>query len=541
MPGANMKADRRTALGLGAAAVAAAGGGLAYALGRRPDLPPGKLGGADMARGHRLRDGGFPAPSVERDVDLVIAGGGVAGLSAGWRLADAGFTRFQLLELEDEVGGNARSGRNPVSAYPLGAHYLPVANREARALQHLLRQLGMITGDRDGVPVYDPAQLCADLQERLFWQGRWQEGLIPRTGLATQDREDLAAFNRAMDGFSKRVGSDGKPAFAVPSAYSSRDPALTALDKQDFAAWLDAQGWHSPVLRAHVRYAMRDDYGTEPHAVSAWAGIHYFAARRGWAANGAGENELTWPEGNGRLAARLAGFFPDNIARGHIVHRIARDGDRVLVDSFDVAANRTVRTRARAAILAMPHFIAARVCPELGDARAFSYAPWLVANVTVDRLPGGRGVPLAWDNVSSSSDSLGYVVATHQGPAAVTSGTVLTWYLPLSNMEPAAARRLLVERSADEWKRIVTDDLLALHPELDGAIREIALWRWGHAMIRPTPGFLERGQAHPPKPPLFLAHSDLSGLSLFEEAHYHGVRAAEGAMVLLHHPHESLL
>jgi hypothetical protein len=118
---------------------------------------------------------------------------------------------------------------------------------------------------------------------------------------------------------------------------------------------------------------------------------------------------------------------------------------------------------------------------------------------------------------------------------------VLTWYLPLSGMEPAAARRLLVERSADEWKRIVTDDLLALHPELDGAIREIALWRWGHAMIRPTPGFLERGQAHQPKPPLFLAHSDLSGLSLFEEAHYHGVRAAEGAMALLHHPHESLL
>ncbi|MDQ0248756.1 hypothetical protein J2W22_000803 [Sphingomonas kyeonggiensis] len=536
-----MKADRRGLLALGAVVVAAAGGGLAYALGRRPALPLGKLGGADLARGHRLRDGDFPAPSVEQEVDLVIAGGGVAGLSAGWRLADAGFTRFQLLELEDEVGGNARSGRNAVSAYPLGAHYLPVANREAKALQYLLRQLGMIAGDADGVPVYDPAQLCADLQERLFWQGRWQEGLIPRTGLTAQDREDLAAFNRAMADFSKRVGSDDKPAFAVPSAYSSRDPALTALDQQDFAAWLDAQGWTSPVLHAHVRYAMRDDYGTEPYAVSAWAGIHYFAARRGWAANGAGENELTWPEGNGRLTARLAGFFPDNIARGHIVHHVARDADQVLVDSFDVAASRTVRTRARAAILAMPHFIATRVCPELGDAKAFSYAPWLVANVTVDRLPGGRGVPLAWDNVSSSSDSLGYVVATHQGPAAITQGTVLTWYLPLSDMEPAAARRLLVERSADEWKRIVSDDLLALHPELDGAIREIALWRWGHAMIRPTPGFLERGQAHQPRPPLFLAHSDLSGLSLFEEAHYHGVRAAEGAMALLHHAHESLL
>jgi glycine/D-amino acid oxidase-like deaminating enzyme len=536
-----MRADRRAVLGLGAAAMAAAGGGLAYALEGEAPLPGGRLAGADMERGHRLRTGGFPAPSRFEQVDLIIAGGGVAGLSAGWRLTEAGFDRFRLLELEDQVGGNARSGRNHVSAYPLGAHYLPVANKEAKALLHLLRQLDMITGDSDGVPVYDPEQLCADMQERLFWQGRWQEGLIPRTGITAQDRRDLAAFEMTMAAFSKRVGSDGKPAFTVPMAYSSRDIDLVALDTLSFATWLDRQGWRSPVLRAHVRYAMRDDYGTEPDQVSAWAGVHYFAARRGWAANNAGENELTWPEGNGRLTARLAGFFPQRIAAGQIVHRVTREGERVLVDSFDVAANQTVRTSARAAILATPHFVATRLCGELGDTAGFSYAPWLVANVTVDRLPRGRGVPLAWDNVSSTSDSLGYVVATHQGPDAINAGTVLTWYLPLSSMPPAQARRLLVERSADEWKRIVRDDLLAMHPELEDAIARIELWRWGHAMIRPTPGFLGHGAAVEPLPPLFLAHSDLSGLSLFEEAQYHGVRAAERAMALLGHPHESLL
>ena len=35
-------------------------------------------------------------------------------MSAGWRLVDAGYKRFKLLELEDQVGGNARSGRNAV-------------------------------------------------------------------------------------------------------------------------------------------------------------------------------------------------------------------------------------------------------------------------------------------------------------------------------------------------------------------------------------------------------------------------------------------
>ena len=540
MPGRVMRADRRAVIAGGVVAVAAAGATWVHGHGEVP-MPDGLLQGADLARGHRLRDGGFPAPSRFEDVPLVIAGGGVAGLSAGWTLVEAGFTDFRLLELEDQVGGNARNGRNRVSAFPLGAHYLPVANREARALQHLLRRLGMITGDKDGVPLYDPEQLCADLQERLFWKGSWQEGLIPRTGLTPRDRTDLAAFEAAMRAFSARTGSDGKPAFALPIAYSSRDPDLLALDRTSFSQWLDAQGWHSPVLRAHVRYCMRDDYGTEPGLVSAWAGVHYFAGRRGWAADGASDNELTWPEGNGRLVRRIAEHFPDRITQGRIVHRVTCDGAHVLVDSFDVAANATIRTRARAAILAMPHFVAARACPELGSAAAYSYAPWLIANITVERLPAGKGVPLAWDNVSSTSDSLGYVVATHQGPAAINAASVLTWYLPLSTMEPAAARRLLVERPADDWKRIVRDDLLGMHPDMADAIRRIDLWRWGHAMIRPTPGFLWSERPAEPAPPLFLAHSDQSGLSLFEEAHYHGVRAAEGAMRHLHHPFESLL
>jgi monoamine oxidase len=534
-----MKADRRAVIGIGAAAACAAGGGLA--LSRAAPLPPGELDGADLARGHRLRDGGFPPPTRHEEVDLLIAGGGVAGLSAGWRLASAGFDRFKLFELEDQVGGNARAGRNVVSAFPLGAHYLPVPNREAGALRHLLRDLGLIIGERDGAPVYDPAQLCADLQERIFWQGRWHEGLIPRTGLSAGDVRDLSAFESAMANYSRQLGSDGKPAFAVPMAYSSQDPALQALDDESFAAWLDRRGWRSPVLRTHVRYAMRDDYGTEPGQVSAWAGIHYFASRRGWAADGAGGNELTWPEGNARLSAGMAQHFEDRIHPGMIVHRVMRRGAGVEADCFDTAAAETVRIRARAAILAMPRFVAARICPEVAPDPDLSYAPWLVANVAVDRLPAGRGVSLAWDNVSASSNSLGYVVATHQGPAARAAASVLTWYLPLSDMTPASARRLLLERPAEEWKRIVRDDLLATNPELDGAIRRIDLWRWGHAMARPTPGFLRRRGVDGTAAPLWRAHSDLSGLSLFEEAHYHGIRSAEAAMTHLSHPHESLL
>lgn len=532
-----MKASRRGVLA-GGAALALPGCGARTRW-------PGTLGGPDILRGHALRDHRLPpASGAPLRAGVVIAGGGIAGLAAGWRLKRAGFDDFVLLELEDTPGGNARGGRNAIATYPLGAHYLTVPNREARALITMLRDFRLITGDADGVPVYDPYAVTADLDERLFWRGSWQEGLFPQVGLDPAARAQHARFQAAMASFSAAIGHDGRPAFAVPMALSSADPAFTALDAHSFAQWLDAQGFTAAPLRAYLRYCCRDDYGTEPEAVSAWAGIHYFAGRRGWAAGEAHDRELTWPEGNARLAGLMADAIAGHVQTGQVVTRaVAADGGAAL-DVFDAASATTRRWQAQAAVLAMPHFVAARVVPGWGAARGFRYAPWVVANVSVARHPGGPGVPLAWDNVSAASDSLGYVVATHQTESRAEGPTVLTWYLPLSRETPEAARRILASRSLGEWQAIVADDLLAMHPELDGAITRIDVWRWGHAMIAPAPGFLtdpDRLRAQAARPPLLFAHSDLSGLSLFEEAHYRGVAAAEAALAHCGHPTETLL
>lgn len=534
------EASRRAILAGGSAAV-----GASLLGGCGQPAMAGTLDGADWRRGHRLRDGGFPAPQgpVE-EIDIVIAGGGVAGLAAGWRMAEAGFRNFALFELEDRTGGNARSGRNGVSAYPLGAHYLPVPNREAKPLRHMLRSFGMIVGDTPDGPVYDPYQLCADLEERLLWHGEWQEGLFPQTGLSSAQQAQRGAFEKRMAEFRDAVGADGRPAFAVPSALSSTDPRLTALDAHSFADWLDREGFTAPALRAYLRYCCRDDYGAEPEHVSAWAGVHYFAARRGWAANGDGDRELTWPEGNGRLAELMAERIRTNVRSGHTVFHIGETADgRADMDVFDHATGHSRRLRAKVAILAMPHFVTARVAPGRCARGGFSYAPWVVANVTVSRPPAGKGVSLAWDNVSTASDALGYVVATHQSTSAALGPTVLTWYMPLSRQSPDDARRIMMTRPLERWQEIVRADLLAMNPDLDGAIERIDVWRWGHAMIRPTPGFLSdpaRLAARAARPPVLFAHSDLSGLSLFEEAHHHGVTAAETALAHLGHAFESI-
>jgi protoporphyrinogen oxidase len=539
-----MGISRRTVMAGSLAGATALGAGVVLRS-RGDETIPGSLAGADFKRGHKLRGGtAFPPPTRELRTKVAIVGGGVAGLSAAWALADAGVTDFRLLELEDRTGGNARAGRNAISAYPLGAHYLPIPNAEAKGVVRLLEQLGIITGWQDGKPVFDAYQLVSDPDERLLYLGKWQEGLVPATGLDKRDRADIAAFFAAMARYRDRRDAQGRPAFALPMALSARDADLMALDRLSFAQWLDAQGWHSPILRGHVRYACRDDYGTEPGEVSAWAGIHYFASRRGVAANCAPDTVLTWPEGNGHLVGRMAARLKAHLDCAQLVHRVEAGPAGATIESVDARSGEAVRVQAEAVILATPQFVTTRLLPGRTAGHDFGYAPWVVAAVSVDRMPEGTGAALAWDNVSWTSTSLGYVVDTHQSLATVPGATVLSWYLPLSDMTPAEARRLLLDRSLADWQRIIRDDILGMNPDLAGAIRRIDVWRWGHAMIRPVPGFFWSGAreaAGAAQPPLFFAHSDLSGLSLFEEAHYRGTSAAEEAMAHLGIPHQSVL
>src|SRR5690606_23098617 len=119
-------------------------------------------------------------------------GGGVAGLAAARALRLAGVDDVVLLELEDEAGGNARGGRVGGIACPLGAHYLPTPGDDAREVQDLLEELGLrrrVAGRWE----YDERHLCHSPQERLFFRGEWQDGLLPLHGV---DEATLAQYRR---------------------------------------------------------------------------------------------------------------------------------------------------------------------------------------------------------------------------------------------------------------------------------------------------------------------------------------------------------
>ncbi|MBV2218723.1 MAG: NAD(P)/FAD-dependent oxidoreductase, partial [Diaphorobacter sp.] len=132
---------------LQAGAALAAGLGLSGCDKPAPADVLGGYTGIDMARGHALRDrlaeGAPYTPDIVRRTQVVIAGGGVAGLAAARALRLAGVDDFQCLEMEDQPGGNSRAGSVNGIACPLGAHYLPVPGEHAREVQDLLEELGL--------------------------------------------------------------------------------------------------------------------------------------------------------------------------------------------------------------------------------------------------------------------------------------------------------------------------------------------------------------------------------------------------------------
>ena len=521
----------------------------------------GGFTGTNLQRGHLLRDRKtWPAPSKTTKTRVVIAGGGVAGLAAARNLRLRGIDDFALLDLEDQAGGNSRATAVQGFACPMGAHYLPVPGDAASDVQNLLEELGL-RKRVSGRWIYDERHLCHSPQERLFFQGEWQDGLLPLQGVT---RNTLVQYQR-FAALVARVRTE--PGWTIPSPRlqsAARNPVLQAYKTLSFTAFLEQNGLTDTHLRWYLDYCCNDDYGAGIASVSAWAGLHYFASRHGFNAPrldgqdaadpGEREGVLTWPEGNGWLTRRLAQPLMERLSTGCLVTRIASVKNGVEVDAFNFESKTTQRWVAEQCVVALPIFVAARVIENPPDflrqaAAATRYAPWLVANIHIKAALNDRpGAPPSWDNViySASGDaktataegpglkgaaahgtSLGYVDAMHQSLQSVPGPTVLTHYRSLGDVPQG--RKLLQDKPWDEWRDAVLADLSVAHPDLANKTSHIDITRYGHAMAVPLPTAtpLQFAPENLRAGDLVFAHSDWAGYSVFEEAFSLGHAAGE--------------
>jgi glycine/D-amino acid oxidase-like deaminating enzyme len=533
--------------------VAALGASMAALVGsaceRRRGVPDGELIDLGGTHAHGWLREGLEAPArlavqwdtaPVLDAQVAIVGAGIAGLSAAYRLRKAGLTDVALVELDEAPGGTARSARSPVTAFPLGAHYVVAPDQGFPDFEALLRELGAFDGqDEQGRPLVAESAACREPEERHFRDGRFHPGLYPSAGETAEERHERQRFATLLAEHAARVDDAGLRWFALPARRASRSDALCTLDRQSFADFLDQQGIHSWRLRWLCEYACRDDYGTTLATTSARAGLLYFCARR--AAHAAagdvdgGRTVITWPEGNGRIVQHLLSASGARVLLNRAVLRVSASADGN-VELLTLGTDGPLRIRAPQAVVAVPGFVAARILPGREALPVPTTSPWAVVNLHLRQRPNDRGsrfpAPMPWDTVFTQSASLGYVVATHQrgsdhGP------TVLTWYRPLTESEPQAARRQLFALGRAHWAEAALSELSLAHPDIRAVVSRVDVARIGHGMVRPVPGLWADTHFHKRAEPLgniFLAHTDLSGVALFEEAFATGVEAAEGVL-----------
>jgi hypothetical protein len=497
-------------------------------------FPVGEIVGQTVNLGHILRENrSFEVPSDNwQTVKVAIIGGGVAGLTAGWTFAKENFNDFVLLELEKEIGGTSQSGKSEPVGYPWGAHYLPVPFQENTELISFLDGMDLLEGrDAQGEVVVKEQFLCREPEERVFYKGRWYEGLYLNVAASDEDKRQYAEFQKQIDVWVNWRDAKGRRAFVVPVANCSADAEVTSLDKISFADWLRQNGFTSERLIWYCDYACRDDYGLKLEQTSAWAGLFYFCSRVR-RSDVESQPFITFPEGNGRFVNHLFEKVKDKVKRDHIVVSVAPSEKGV--DVICLNGNALRGFHCEKVIFASPMFTAPYVIRGFREdapvaATEFQHNAWFVANLFLKDRPKPRftkDFPLAWDNVLYESPSLGYVNATHQ-KGIDYGGTIWTYYYPMCAEENG--RTTLFNYEWKDLADVCLTDIARAHPEIYELTTRIDIMLWGHAMISPRPNFLWSGvreKAMQPYKNIHFAHTDLSGIALFEEAFYHGLRAA---------------
>ena len=447
-------------------------------------------------------------PATTRRTRVLIAGGGVAGLAAARALRLAGIDDFVLLELEDSAGGNSRGGTRRRPACPLGAHYLPVPGDDAREVQDLLEELGLRRRVA-GRWTYDERHLCHSPQERLYFHGEWQEGLLPLQGVPAATLAQYRRFDALVEALRRACAL-----FDCRSTRTAPAPRLLALDAHPLRALARPRGPRRPapalvpglLLPRRLRCRQRAGLGLgrapllrQPPRLS--------RARR----RRRGEASATRCSPGPRATPGSRGAWRSRWASALQAGMSSRASPQTRTASRSMPStppSGTVRWQAERCIVALPVFVAARVVEGTPPSccatppRTLRYAPWLVANVHLRAPLADRpGAAPSWDNVlyGSARPRLRRCAATsastRRPPPPCSAGTARSAPAPRRRRRPPPA-------AGAPWSRLAR----RAAGRVDGAAPRLAA-TWRPASTSPATAMRWPSRAGPAAPRLGAGHA----------------------------------
>jgi protoporphyrinogen/coproporphyrinogen III oxidase len=436
---------------------------------------------------------------MERPRDVVIVGGGIAGLAAAWRLRDRDVL---LLEAGDRLGGRLRS--EPCGDYwrNFGAHLFPAPGS---LVGSMIRDCGLetvpVTGSMMGLAV------GSDLLNR----GR-VESYPLRLPLPLRDRAAFAAaglkIQRAVRRYHRLKASGG---------------SLFAFDgERTFGEFL---GDVPPAVEEILSCAAHRATG-ELDEISAGCGIGLFALVWGGKGSLIARNVLG---GAGRLPEALGRELGERARTGCRVEALRADGEALVVDHLDGGTPQRVRAR-QVIVAAQAPFAAPLVAPLAPEAAAalerMTYGAFL--SVAVETSEPGA---MPYDDVyAMATPGRAFDMFTNQAHALRGDGPRRPGGSLMLFAGAQAAAALMREPDDVIVERFLAD-LHSLYPQTRGVIAGATVQRWelGNVYARPGRGRLQPALEgpHGVHQNLHLAGDYFAELGNMEAAARTGVAAAE--------------
>jgi protoporphyrinogen/coproporphyrinogen III oxidase len=447
--------------------------------------------------------------------DVVVVGGGIAGLSAGWRLRDRDVL---VLEADQRLGGRLRSDSRGEYWLNYGAHLFPAPES---LVGSMVRECGLVT-----VPVTGSMMGLAVGTKRLE-RGR-VESYPFRLPLSARDKVAFATAGLKIQRAVRRYHRLAERAEGeTPAAVRAR--LLAFEGDRSFGEFV---GTVPPAVEGILSCAAHRATA-ELSELSAGCGIGLFA--------------LVWG-GKGSLIARNvlggAGRLPEAIGRelgarartGCRVTSVRPDGDELILDYLAGGTPRQVRARhvimAAQAPFAAP--LVASVAPEAASALGqMTYGAFL--SVAVETR---EETAMPWDGVyAMATPGRVFDMFTNQGHALRGTGARRPGGSLMLFAGAQAAAALAQESDEVIGERFLAD-LHTLYPETRGVIADTRVHRWqlGNVYAHPGRGRLQAQLegALGPHRNLHLAGDYFAELGNMEAAARTGAAAAERVAAQLH-------
>lgn len=427
---------------------------------------------------HELRDGrSFPRPPVSRRYDVIIAGGGVSGLTAAHLLEDR---NFLIIEKEPHWGGNAYLEEYQGQAFATGAAFTETVESPAISLAQEL-----------GLPMLRVNNPDPTIVRREFVADTWRGGL-DRLPYPESVRESFRKFRRDIQ--------------AIKIAGRERE-----LNSRPFSQYFSG---YAPEVKAWWDNYGPSNWGAPTETTAALIGIYELHA----ISNDQPDPRITWPGGLGaithKLSEHLLATRADHMLTGATVVSVEQGKSEARLTYVD-AQGEVRAVAARAVIMATPKFVTWRLVAGLPAAQRdammkMRYIPYPVVNAIFDRPVYNKG----YDTWCPGNTFTDFIVAdwTLQAndPAYRQKNNVLTFYTPLTADQRAI---LLTEDGCRELAGRVVRDFQKLFEGANVDPVEVQIYRRGHPLYMSLPGLLFDVQpaARQPLDRIFFANTDSQG------------------------------